>query len=60
MTALQTVRKAARARAQADRKYREALAAARAAGHSYRQIGDAAGLTYQAVHDYLKRKDGKP
>ena len=56
--ALTLVGKAARRRKDADRAYREAIAAARQEGHTLEAIGEAAGVTRQGI-DYLLRERGR-
>lgn len=46
---IRRVARAARAKRAAEREYLDALCAARAAGHSAAAIGDAAGVSRQAV-----------
>ena len=53
---LTAVRRAAQKRTQADTAYREAIRAAREAGHTLEETGQAAGLTRQGVR-YLLNPD---
>lgn len=52
--ALDRVAAAARARAEADVAYRDAIRAASAAGHSTRAIGNAAGVSHVRIVQMLK------
>jgi DNA-directed RNA polymerase specialized sigma24 family protein len=56
---LERVRRAAAAKTSADREFRSALAAARAAGSSYSAIAVAAGVSRQAVRQLLERAAAK-
>lgn len=49
MQPLTRVKRAANRRASADSEYRAAILAARDAGHSLRQIADAAGISHVRV-----------
>jgi predicted transcriptional regulator len=50
---LEQVRKATRGRKRTETQYRAAIVAARAAGHTLREIGEAAGITEQGVRHLL-------
>lgn len=56
---LTAVTRAARKRADADSHYLETLRAARAEGHTFRAIGQAAGKTGQAI-EWLLRNHATP
>lgn len=51
---LTKVRRAALARHQADERWRAAIRAAHAAGHSLREIGEAAGVSHVRVLKILR------
>jgi len=52
---LARVKRAAAARRRAEHEYRAALLAARAAGYSLAQVGEAAGITRQGVRKLTMR-----
>lgn len=53
---LSAITRATRRRIEADRAYRESIRAAREAGHSMPEIGEAAGITKQGVAWLLRPK----
>ena len=56
MTPLEAVTRATRARQRAEQTYRAAIDHARKAGHTFREIGEAAGITKKGVR-YLVDED---
>jgi len=57
MTTLDDLRELRDEAARADRAYREALAQARAEGHSLRAIADAVGVSHQTVANLIATLD---
>lgn len=56
---LEAVKRAARAKTRADAHYRAAILAALANGHGYATIGEALGVSRQAVRQYAGRLETK-
>jgi DNA-directed RNA polymerase specialized sigma24 family protein len=55
---LVAVRRAARARQQADQRFAEAVRAASKAGHSLREIADGTGVSHESIRRILQ--DAQP